>query len=93
METQPNEKYNVIMPESTDQALCVMIDRPISDGYSENFLPRVDKMIEIHGEIRVLIYFKVFQGWEEDAARHDMRAFAEYAKKFKKTCSRQSTRK
>lgn len=64
-----NEKFNTIMPETTDRTLCMMVDRPISaDGYRENFLPRVQAILERHGEIRCLIYFKDYKGWEEEAA-------------------------
>jgi hypothetical protein len=64
-----NDKFNTIMPETTDRTLCMMVDRPISaDGYKENFLPRVKNMLERYGEIRCLIYFKNYQGWEEAAA-------------------------
>lgn len=70
-----NEKFNTIMPETTDRALCVMIDKPVSlEGYKDNFLPRAHKMIEQYGEARFLVYFKKYQGWEEEAAIMDFAA-------------------
>ncbi len=68
-----NEKFNTIMPETTDRVLCVQVDRIISEiGYKENFLPRLGKMIEQYGEIRLLVNYLKFEGWENDAAKEDM---------------------
>jgi hypothetical protein len=70
-----NEKFNTIMPETTDRELCVMVDKPVSaEGYRENFLPRAEKMIAQFGELRFLVYFKKYQGWEEEAAMMDFAA-------------------
>ena len=70
-----NEKFNTIMPETTDRELCVMVDKPVSaEGYRENFLPRVEKMVAQFGELRFLVYFKKYQGWEEEAAMMDFAA-------------------
>lgn len=80
-----SEKFNTIMPETTDQALCIMVDRVISEeGYEQNFMNRLQAMIEKHGEIRVLVYYKKFSGWEQGAAAHDMFAATSIGKKFKK---------
>lgn len=74
------EKYNTIMPQTTDRILCIQIDKPISkEGYEENFLPRVAKMREQFGEIRLLVYYKKFQGWEINAAALDMQTVTEYS--------------
>lgn len=67
-----SEKFNTIMPETTDRVLCIMVDKPVSaEGYTQNFLPRIEEMITHHGEIRLLVYFKNYQGWEEEAALID----------------------
>ena len=47
-----------------------------------NFLPRVQKIIENHGELRLLIYYSNYQGWEEGAIASDMSATAEFADKL-----------
>ncbi|QQG36281.1 MAG: STAS/SEC14 domain-containing protein [Micavibrio aeruginosavorus] len=68
-----NEKFNIIMPETTDRVLCIMVDKPVSvEGYTQNFLPRVEEMAARHGEVRLLVYFKNYQGWEEEAALLDL---------------------
>ena len=78
-------KFNVIMPETTDRVLCVQIDKVItSEGYAENFLPRIHKMLENHGKIRLLIYYKYFKGWEENAAAQDMEFSASLARNIEK---------
>jgi hypothetical protein len=52
-----------------------MVDKPVSaEGYRENFLPRAEKMIAQFGELRFLVYFKKYQGWEEEAAMMDFAA-------------------
>ncbi len=67
-----NNKFNTIMPETTDRELCIMVDRPMSaEGYRDNFMPRIQTMLEKHGELRILAYFKKYQGWEEEAAAMD----------------------
>ena len=71
--TITSEKFNVIMPETTDRALCIQIEKIISsEGYAKNFTPRIHKMLESHEKIRMLIYYKDFKGWEENAAAQDM---------------------
>lgn len=78
-------KFNVIMPETTDRVLCVQIDKVISsEGYAENFLPRIHKMLENHGKIRLLVYYKYFKGWEESAAVQDMEFSVSLARKIEK---------
>ena len=79
------DKYNTIMPQSTDRVICIEVDKPISEeGYANNFLPRIIEMIKKHGEIRMVIYYKKFQGWEKNAAVLDLKASAEYSSKLKK---------
>ncbi len=83
--TNNNDKYNVIMPQTDDRTLCIQIERTISsEGYEENFLPRINKMVAEYGEIRVLIYYKKFQGWEEEAAKNDMETTARFGRKIVK---------
>ena len=80
-----NEKFNTIMPETTDKVLCIQVDKVISEeGYQQNFLPRIEKMIETYGEIRLLVHYLSFKGWEHDAAKEDMATFALLGKKLKK---------
>ncbi len=80
-----NEKFNTIMPETTDKVLCVQVDKVFSEeGYKENFLPRVKMMIEKYGEIRVLLNYVEFKGWEHNAAKEDMVSSAALGSKLKK---------
>lgn len=80
-----NEKFNTIMPDTTDQVLCVQVDKVFSEeGYKENFLPRINTMIEKYGEIRVLLNYVDFKGWEHDAAKEDMVSSAALGNKLKK---------
>lgn len=80
-----NDKFNTIMPETTDKVLCVMIDRRMTaEGYRENFIPRMEAMLEKYGELRILVYFKNYQGWDEEAAMMDFAATQTTASKLKK---------
>lgn len=80
-----NEKFNEVMPETTDRVICIKVDRPISvEGYEQNFLPLVHKMIEQHGELRILVYYDDFKGWEYEAAKNDMVTFATFGNVIKK---------
>jgi hypothetical protein len=73
------------MPQSDDRALCFEVHKPISpEGYSQNFLPRLDAMLDAAGEIRLLIYFSDYKGWETEAAIMDMGAIAVYGAKVAK---------
>lgn len=65
-------KFNTIMPESDDSCLCIQIERKISsEGYKENFIKRIEKMLAVYGEVRLLIYYKSFAGWDKEAAMLD----------------------
>lgn len=80
-----NEKFNTIMPETTDRELCIMIDKPMTaDGYRDNFMPRIQKMLEKHNELRILAYFKHYQGWEQEAAMMDFESTPAISSKLRK---------
>lgn len=60
---------NAFMPESNDRCMCVMASGVVTlEGYTTEYIPRVRKMVETYGEIRLLVYYKDFKGWKEDAA-------------------------
>ncbi len=80
-----NEKFNRLMPESEGRALCYEISKPISiQGYQENFLPYAEKIIETHGEFRLLLYYTDYRGWEEAAAELDLKQYAQWGKHMTK---------
>lgn len=80
-----NPMFNEVMDGCGEKTLCMKITKTItSEGYKKNFLPRINKIIAEYGEVRILIYFQNFKGWEIDAARHDMEAFGRIAKKISK---------
>lgn len=67
------DKFNKITNESSGCLLCIIVDKPISlEGYTQNFLPRAQQIIEEYGELRLLVDYEFYQGWEEEAARLDM---------------------
>ena len=73
------------MPETTEEALCVKVDKVISEeGYRENFLPRLKTMVEKFDEVRILLYYADFKGWEHDAAKEDMVTSALFGNKLTK---------
>ncbi len=80
-----NSKFNNIISQPGAPVLHMEIDRVISsEGYSDNFLPKLEEMIEKHGEIRVLVHYKDFKGWETEAAQQDMFFSAALGKKMTK---------
>lgn len=77
--------YNDIMPESDDRVLCIKVTKPIShEGFTENFMPRIEAMLKKSGEIRLLVYYADFRGWEEQATRDDSLAFVKFGDKVRK---------
>lgn len=80
-----NQNFNEIMPETTDRILCIRIVRPITaEGYRHNLLDRLDRMIATYGEIRLLVHYEHYVGWEEDAARDNMATLPEYGPKIRR---------
>jgi hypothetical protein len=80
---QMSEHFNEIMPQSDDRVLCLRITKPITgDGYQQNFITRLDQMIDRHGEIRLLVWYADYKGWEEDAARNNMLSAVQYGQKI-----------
>lgn len=76
-----NDKFNRLMPESEGPVLCYEISKPISaEGYEENFLVHVRRILETYGELRLLNYFTAYQGWEEQAAQMDLLAHVDLGK-------------
>lgn len=80
-----NSKFNQILPETTDRVLCYRVNKVISlEGYQDIALPLLHTMIEKHGEIRILVDYERFLGWEEEAAKVDMMATAALGNKLAK---------
>lgn len=81
-----DDKYNETMPETDDRVLCMKISKPITkEGYTENFLPRLIERVNQNDELRLLVYYEKYQGWEADAAALDFEAlqrFGEYSGKI-----------
>lgn len=73
-----------IMPESNDRALCFVVDGPMLAEEYELAGKYIDAMLENQGELRILVYFKNFIGWEEAAARTDMGFSLRYGSRITK---------
>ena len=73
-------KFNNIIPEwSSDKAICILLDKPITRfGYESNFLPKVQDMLEKNNAIRLGLYMEDYQGFEKDAAALDMATWSTY---------------
>ncbi len=82
LSSEEKEKlFNTIMPETTSRIICIQIEKPVSRaGYEGNFLPKIEKMLQQHGEIRILIFYKHFKGWEKEAAVMDLYTTARYGR-------------
>lgn len=84
-----NEKYNEngnrILPQSHDNILCVEINEIIeSKWFVDNVINNIRDLIEEHGKIRTVIYYKDFKGWHEDATLDDMEAIVRYGKNIER---------
>ena len=73
------------MPETDDRTLCIRIEKPITmEGYEQNFMPRIRAMVDRHDEIRLLLYFQAYKGWEREAALEDLGMVQQYGPKLVK---------
>lgn len=80
-----NEKFNRLMPESEGAALCYELSKPISkEGYEDNFLAPALQLVNKYGELRLLMYYTNYQGWEQEAAEMDIAAHVELGRYMKK---------
>lgn len=79
------DHFNEIMPESDARVLCIRITKPISyDGFKNNFLPHLESLLKTSGEIRLLVDYADFRGWEAQAALEDFETFFKFGTKIKK---------
>lgn len=79
------EKFNRLLPESSGATLCYEISKPITvEGYQSNFLEPAKKIIAEYGELRLVLYYIDYKGWEADAARQDLSMNLEMGKYLKK---------
>lgn len=61
-----------VLPDTTDRAICFLVDGILTTdqyGIAEDLF---DEMLARQGEIRLLILYKTFAGWEETATKSDM---------------------
>ena len=72
------------MAETEGPALCYRATRPVSDELYSDYIERVKASIRDYGEFRLLIYYKNFPGWDEQAASKDLPFYAEYGRYMKK---------
>ncbi len=80
-----NDKFNRLMPESEGATLCYELSKPITkQGYEENFLAPALQLVHKYGEVRLLIYYTSYKGWEKEAAEMDIAAHVELGRYLKK---------
>jgi hypothetical protein len=80
-----NEKFNRLMPESEGATLCYELSKPISkEGYEDNFLAPALQLVHKYGELRLLMHYTNYQGWEQEAAEMDIAAHVELGRYMKK---------
>jgi hypothetical protein len=78
----PLSEPNHFVPEwSNGPVIAFDIAHPISvDGFREKFLPVLEEKINEYGEVRILLHFTEYQGWEEAAARLDLDTTARFGR-------------
>ncbi len=80
-----NDKFNRLMPESEGATLCYELSKPITkQGYEENFLKPALQLVQKYGEVRLLMYYTSYKGWEKEAAEMDIAAHVELGRYLKK---------
>lgn len=80
-----NDKFNRLMPESGGATLCYELSKPISkEGYEQNFLTPALAVINKYGELRLLLNYVDYKGWEAEAAHMDIAAHVELGRYLKK---------
>ncbi len=76
--TDPANEPPLLLPESTDRVLCFgVVARMQAARYTRARLLMQD-MKDKYGEIRILVYYKNFDGWEENATKIDLSMALEY---------------
>ncbi len=73
-----------IMPELNERTLCFMVDGPMLAEEYKTAEQYIDAMLESQGELRILVYFKNFSGWEEAATRSDADFTLRYSSRITK---------
>ncbi len=80
-----NDKFNRLMPESEGSTLCYELSKPITkEGYEDNFLAPALQLINKYGEVRLLLYYTSYKGWEREAAEMDIASHVELGRYLKK---------
>ena len=75
-----------ILPETSTDALVVKASGKLSiENYEKVFIPALEKLIEVQGQINVLILFdESFEGWEMGAMWDDAKFGLKHVNDFKK---------
>lgn len=75
-----------ILPETSTDALIVKASGKLSmENYEKVFIPALEKLIEVQGQISVLIFFDdSFEGWEIGAMWDDAKFGLKHVNDFKK---------
>jgi len=70
-----------INEESDGQAVAIRVTGKLVAGDYERLVPELDRLIRLHGKLRLLFELTDFQGWEPDAlwdeCKFDMKHFAD----------------
>jgi hypothetical protein len=67
-----------MMAESDDRAICSVFDGPLTRELYEAIRPHLDRMLEREGTLRLLMYYRDYQGWAQDAVEMDLDFTARY---------------
>lgn len=65
-------EHNGYRPKDEFGIICVKITRLINQNRFEKFLRRVKKNYEKFNEIRILVYYEHFEGWDSEAFWSDL---------------------
>lgn len=82
--TRYGKNDSVFLPESNERVLCFrVVEKMLAANYARSG-DEMRQMIAEQGELRMVIDYENFDGWEEDAAKMDMGFSSEFAEYFTK---------
>lgn len=69
MNIETKNANDAFMPQTDERCLCIRASGTVKlENYLTLYIPKIEAMIRKYGEIRMLVYYKDFKGWDEDAA-------------------------
>lgn len=70
--TQPETEQQLFLPETTDRVFCFRVLEKMQVGRYERAGAAMHDMVKARGEVRMVIDYQNFDGWEDAATKIDL---------------------